>query len=110
MKVLRAAAVLTLFVVTGAPAVVLAEHGRDQIRDQLRSPDIEPTAEVVGRVVEVDHAQGAIVLETDDGLLELQGPPEALRAVSVGDVVRVLVALRDRETARPPLNKPRLQP
>jgi hypothetical protein len=102
MKILRAAAALILLVLAGSPGAGLAEHARNEIREQLRSD--ESTAEVVGRVVKIDHAQGAIVLETAGGLLELQGPPEALEAVSVGDVVRVLVALRDRGVTRPPID------
>jgi hypothetical protein len=92
MKVLRAAAALALAAVTGAPGVGQAEHARDQIREQIQSDEGESTAEVVGRVVEINHRRGAIVLETDAGLLEVQGTPEALQAVNVGDVVRVLVA------------------
>jgi hypothetical protein len=56
-----------------------------------------PTQEVMGRVVDIDRARGALMLQTAQGLLALQGPSEALANVSVGDLVRVRLALEDQE-------------
>lgn len=64
-----------------------------------RSPDLSgPDEEVVtGRVVELDRDRGTLTLETSRGLA-LQGSPEALESVSIGDVVKVRVAFIDQPT------------
>ena len=51
--------------------------------------------------MDIDRARGALMLQTAQGLLALQGPPEALANVSVGDFVWVRLALEeDEEPAR----------
>jgi hypothetical protein len=48
---------------------------------------IGPTVE--GEVAAIDHVTGALVLDTDEGLLRLVTSPDELRGLEVGDVVRV---------------------
>jgi hypothetical protein len=62
------------------------------------------TTEVTGRVLDIDHQQGALMLQTAHGILALQGPPEAIEGVSIGDVVRVRVAFGE-EPPRPPITE-----
>jgi hypothetical protein len=103
MKKLLGFTALVLAVSLAGPA--LADHGRDAAGagDEERGASVDiNTAEVTGRVVEIDLEQGALMLQTSRGLLALQGSPEALRDVKVGDLVRVRVALRD-EPRLPPL-------
>jgi len=59
-----------------------------------RMPDVQRGAEegrVVGRVLELDRDRGLIALATERGVLVLQGPPEALRSVEVGDMVSLVI-------------------
>ena len=59
-----------------------------------RMPDVQRGAEegrVVGRVLELDRDRGLIALATERGVLVLQGPPEALRSVEVGDMVSLVL-------------------
>jgi hypothetical protein len=103
MNMLPGFAALILALSLAGPA--LADHGGDAsgAGEEERGANLDiHTAEVTGRVVEIDHEQGALMLQTARGLLALQGPPEALQDVKVGDLVRVRVALRD-EPRLPPL-------
>ena len=69
------------------------------------APDIStPTEEITGRVVDIDHQRGTLMLQTRRGLLALQGPPEALKQVDVGDLVRVKVALGEEPAESPQEN------
>jgi hypothetical protein len=66
------------------------------------APDISAqTEEITGRVVDIDHQRGMLMLQTRRGLLALQGPPEALKQVDVGDVVRVKVAFGEEPAPNP---------
>jgi hypothetical protein len=93
MKKLLGLSVLVLALSLASPA--LADH------NGLPAPAGEPrdgavdgrTTEITGRVLDIDHKLGALMLQTAQGILALQGPPEAIEGVSVGDVIRVRVAL-----------------
>lgn len=97
MKKLLGLSVLVLALGLASPALADHNNGAPGPVDQERAEG--PTTEVTGRVVDIDHQHGALMLQTTRGLLALQGPPEALQGVNVGDVVRVRVALREE----PPL-------
>jgi hypothetical protein len=124
MKNLLALAIVVLVAGTGLPALAWADHNAaaDQSEDNTstgppvsgESPKgnalkddglkINPndgTAEVTGRVLDVDREQGGLMLQTARGVLSLQGPPEALRDVQIGDVVRVRVALVEDQDSPP---------
>src|SRR5262245_50812605 len=95
MKKLLGLSVLVLALGLAGPA--LADHnGAPASGDESPSAAVDSrTTEITGRVLDIDYQQGALMLETERGILALQGPPQALAGVSVGDVVRVRVALRD---------------
>jgi hypothetical protein len=99
MKKLLGLSVLVLALGLASP--VLADHnGAPAPADEAPSAAVDGrTTEITGRVLDIDHQQGALMLETARGILALQGPPEALDGVSVGDVVRVRVALGDEAPA-----------
>lgn len=109
MKKLLVLSALVALVTGGLAGPALAEHGTGQLRDQLRGlpDDGLPTGEVTGRVVDIDHIQGALTLQTTRGLLALQGPPEALENVRIGDLVRVRVALGEEGELPAPLDEER---
>lgn len=79
----------------GIPAP--ADEAPDRTVDAL-------TTEVTRRVLDIDHQLGALMLQTAQGILALQGPPEAIEGVSIGDVIRVRVALGE-EPPLPPLTE-----
>jgi len=95
MKKLLGLSALVLALGLAGPA--LADHnGAPASGDESPSAAVDGrTTEITGRVLDIDHQQGAMMLETARGILALQGPPEALVGVSIGDVVRVRVALGD---------------
>ncbi|HEY7650600.1 MAG TPA: hypothetical protein VID04_16515 [Methylomirabilota bacterium] len=99
MKKLLGLSVLVLALGLASPA--LAEHnGALDSADESPSASIDGrTTEITGRVLDIDYQQGALMLDTARGLLALQGPPEALAGVSIGDVVRVRVALSEEAPA-----------
>lgn len=108
-KLLGLSAALVASALWAGPAFADHRSGgspESTVQPAPRVPDVAtPTEEVTGRVVEIDHQRGMLMLETRRGLLALQGPPEALQNVVVGDVVRVKVALGD-EPEEAPLNMP----
>jgi hypothetical protein len=98
MKKLLGLSVLVLALGLASP--VLAGHnGAPDSADDSPSAAIDgsTTTEITGRVLDIDYQQGALMLETARGVLALQGPPEALAGVSIGDMVRVRVALGVQE-------------
>lgn len=112
MQKLLGLSVLTLLIVgLTATGAARADHMRSPMPNNERldnganagipQPDepnaLAPTQEVMGRVVQIDHARGALMLQTARGLLALQGPPEALASVSVGDLVRVRLVDDDEQ-------------
>ncbi len=124
MKNLLALAIVVLVAGTGLPALAGADHNAttdpsdgntatgppvskespkgDFLKgDSLKVDPNDGTAEVTGRVLDVDREQGGLMLQTARGVLSLQGPPEALRDVEIGDVVRVRVALVEDQDSPP---------
>ena len=59
--------------------------GNPPLKDEQASTSIE------GQVAAVDHDSGQLVLDTDEGLVNIQSSPEELTQIDVGDVVRVSV-------------------
>ena len=105
MKELLGLSVLVLAVSLASPALADHPNAPPVSTGEQRGSSLEgPTTEVTGRVVDIDHDQGALMLQTARGYLALQGPPEALRDVSIGDLVRVRVALGE-EPPLPPLSE-----
>jgi hypothetical protein len=56
---------------------------------------------IVGKVLQIDYTEGTVRLATEDGVLIVQAPPQALQAVKVGDTVSV-----PRPTTEPPSTSP----
>ena len=88
---------LALVMGAGLPGMALAEHegaarSGGTVDESIDSPNI---TEVTGRVLGLDREQGAMMLQTSLGVLALKGPPEALRDVAIGDVVRVRIAMAE---------------
>ncbi len=108
MKKLLLSALIAL-AAAGVAGPALAEQGTGPLRDERRGrgDDGMPTAEVTGRVVDIDHIQGALMLQTKRGLLALHGPPDSLQNVRIGDLVRVRVALDEGVELPVPLNEAR---
>ena len=104
MKKLLGLSVLVLTLGLASP--VLADHnGVPAPANEAPDRAVDgQTAEVTGRVLDIDHQLGALMLQTAQGILALQGPPEAIQGVSVGDVIRVRVALGE-EPPLPPLTE-----
>lgn len=104
MKKLLGLSVLVLALGLASPA--LADHnGIPAPADEPRDGAVDgQTIEVTGRVLDIDHQHGALMLQTAQGILTLQGPREAIEGVSVGDVIRVRVALGE-EPPLPPLTE-----
>jgi hypothetical protein len=117
MQKLLGLSVLALLIVElTATGAARADHMRSPVPNNTGSERLEnganasipereldvarPTQEVMGRVVDIDRARGALMLQTAQGLLALQGPPEALTNVSVGDLVKVRLALDEEEPTR----------
>jgi len=46
-------------------------------------------ARIVGTVLQIDRTEGTVRLATEEGVLIVQAPPQALQAVKVGDTVSV---------------------
>ena len=57
---------------------------------------------IVGKVLQIDREQGIFRLATEEGVLIVQAPPQALQAVKVGDTVSV-----PRPATEPPSAPPR---
>lgn len=57
----------------------------------------ERPQDVTGQVVGMDRVQGVMALFTEHGVMYVEGPPEALEGVKVGDVIEVSVV---REAAQ----------
>ena len=72
----------------------------------LAFPQAHPQ-DVTGQVLMMDRARGALVLFTEDGVMYVEGPPEALEGVKVGDVIEVSVL---REAVQKERGVPRLSP
>jgi hypothetical protein len=107
-------------VLLAGTGVASAEHmrampgdGRTTIATPPNSPDrvVPPLpdtgrggdeARVVGRVLKLDRERGLIALDTERGVLVLQGPPEALRSVEIGDVVSLVLNADDETPAASP--------
>jgi hypothetical protein len=105
MKKLLGLAVLVLAAGLASPALADHRSAAPASTSVERGAGFEvPTTEVTGRVVDIDREHGALMLQTTEGYLALQGPPEALRDVNVGDMVRVRVALRE-ESPLPSLSE-----
>ena len=67
----------------------------DRAQSQALGSDTSSETDVIGPTVEgeiaaIDHATGALVLDTDEGLLRLVTSPDELTGLDVGDVVRVM--------------------
>ena len=114
------APIVVAAILVAGSGVALAEHMRAMPRDGRstaatpripedrvvpRSPDLErhdDEGRVVGRVLELDRERGIIALDTGRGVLVLQGPPEALSSVEVGDVVSLALNADDDAPAASP--------
>ena len=58
-------------------------------QEERKGPPRSDAYRVVGKVLAVDRAKGAIELDTDEGRRTLKAPAPLLAAVRVGDVVSV---------------------
>jgi len=57
---------------------------------------------IVGKVLQIDRAQGLVRLATEEGVLIVEAPPQALQTINVGDTVFV-----PRSAVAPPSASPR---
>jgi hypothetical protein len=57
--------------------------------EERKGPPRSDAYRVVGKVLAVDRAQGAVELETDEGRRTVKAPATLIAAVRVGDVVSV---------------------
>ena len=78
--------------------VATASASADGVNDFGRAPVQAPGSDreidaigptVEGEVAAIDHVTGALVLDTDEGLIRLVANPDELTGLDVGDVVRV---------------------
>jgi hypothetical protein len=100
--------------VAGVAGLAHAEHGTDVTHPNLDRPERPapqsmpdgqpeiPNGAVIGQVLAVDPDNGAVLLATEEGVLALQGSPEDVAELEVGDVIAVQLEEDEEEGAAPP--------
>jgi hypothetical protein len=57
---------------------------------------------IAGKVIRIDREEGLVALATEEGVVVVHAPPQALETINVGDIVSV-----PRSVAEPPSASPR---
>lgn len=81
----------------GTPGDITTPPGRSQQQPVQKSDEHR----IVGKVLQIDHAQGLVKLATEEGVLVVQAQRQVLQAINVGDTVSVPRSAAESPSASP---------
>jgi len=88
-KSLSTFAVAAVLAASVAPAVEAACLGHGMTDQRAAAPSTAERPVLEGQVAAVDHDNGRLILETDQGFVALQATPDEVDGISIGDVITV---------------------